>query len=311
MIKAVKKSYSMNLKNKFDIIIFHQKDAILNYSAIRFLFFIYIFFLLLLYKNIWTQFPEKYPYLVSHTGLFALYHFTTPHLIFILNLTCALALLVAFGFGGRIIIALCCAGFFLLNSQPQAYNTLAALNTPISFFSFIFLFSPVCSPLKFIKNRSVVQKYSSSDYSWPIFYGRFLHAFFFFFPAVSKLYSSGISWLRNDTLKFIILCSPFRVGGDNISGDYSLNFVRNFSQNYFMNSNVVFSVAAIIVIMLELLAPVCLFSNKFKKIIIPLLAVFQICIYYSLLIPPFRSIPGYLFWIDWKYILQLFKKNRA
>ena len=296
----------MRLATKYFQKVFHQPSAVTNYAIIRFLFFVYLLIILFFTKINWLQFPELFPYLANQNGLFSFYNFTSAHLILIFTLTSFFIFLSALAIGGRIILFLSCLGFFIINSMPQAFNTLVALNTPNTFLILIFLFSPIVSPLFIFNDKSLNSQQNSNDSSWPIFYGQFIHTFFFFFSAVNKLHVSGISWLNNNNLKYEILCSPFRRGGDN-----SAYLIRNFVQDHLINSDFIFTVFAIIVIILELTAPLALISEKLKKWIIPILFLFQVSIYFSLSINPILSLAGYLFWIDWKSILSFFKKARV
>lgn len=285
-----------------------KEQSYFNLSICRIVYYLYIcFFHIFLYR--WLRFSDFPSTFYEKSGVYALFNFGPldyGSYLTIFYFSIIFSFFSAIGFLGRFSFFISFLGFTLLNSLPQLFQTLVGLNVMHTFVLFIFCFTHASRFISIdaLLNRLFKKKHPevSSDYTWPLYYFRYLYILCVFFAGLSKLYASGSAWFESDHLLNEIFCSP-------LSRTESMFFWPNELYQSLSDASLVFSIGACLVLLFELLSPLALFNKKFRYVFFTLMFAMHLLSYLLLFINPVYFLGFYVFWIDWNKLRQLTRKQ--
>jgi hypothetical protein len=289
---------------------FFQESAHTNLSICRigfYLFIIYIHFYLLS----WTKF-SLHPEFYKANGIFQLINLSEinqPTYLLFWYISLIFSFFSMIGLLSRTSFFVTALLFCILNSLPQNYQSLVGLNTINTLILFIFCFTKAGDhySVDYIirkKFSNIEKKIISAEYSWPIYYFRFIHILCYFFAGLSKLRDSGINWAVSNNLKYEAMCSLISRNDASWKNLVPINWLDQL-----INFDIIFLIGAIFILTIELLSPLILFYKKFRFLILVPLVSMHILSFFILLIDPTVFIGAFIFWIDWSSLIRKISRN--
>jgi hypothetical protein len=211
----------------------------------------------------------------------------------------------------QIILLLCCLGFWFRIAAPAAFGMglfLYALpncfgkvdhsHTLAVFFLGILALSHagrVWSVDAWLaaESRAAKPPATSSEYRWPVTLLQALMATVFMAAGIAKLRQSGLAWIFSDQLQNLLLDSYY------VGREMPTDLARWIAQYPLLCQ-----FAAGMTIVIELTAPLALFSRRYRWFVIPGLFGMQIGIYLVMGITFWQFLGLYVVWIDWNRLMD-------
>lgn len=172
---------------------FFEKKSNADLAVVRVLFYLYIFYCLLFQMSNWPLFAGHSPLFYEANGMFKFFKISVDGYFVLYYGAIIASLLSAFGLLGRwpVIAAFICFSF--INSLPQFYSTLVALNSANTFILFVFCFTDAHRhySLSALVKRKFETPIFNAEFGWPIFYFRLIHVNFIFMSGFTKIWETG------------------------------------------------------------------------------------------------------------------------
>ena len=127
----------------------------------------------------------------------------------------------------------------------------------------------------------------SSEYQWPIRLLQALMATVFLAAGIAKLRWSGLGWIISDNLRNILL-TPYYTSEELPSLAY-----------WIAQYPLMCKVMAGLTVLVELTAPLAVFSRRYRWFVIPSLLAMQLGIYFAMNISFWPYLALYVVWIEW------------
>jgi hypothetical protein len=288
---------------------FFAEKSHINISICRILFYLFIVYIHVLLYN-WTDFA-MYPFFFKANGIFELVDLSrlnSQNYVFLWYISLIFSCFSLVGFYSKFSFWIVAITFSILNGLPQNYQALVGLNCLNTLILFVFCFSnagdfySIDQLIRKKKLKPMPLKVSSEN-SWPIHYVRFMHMLCYLMAGLSKLRDSGLKWAISDNLKYEAMCASI-IRHDAIWREFaSLNWIAQFSE-----WNIFFTSSAILSLIAEIIAPVCLVPSKFRWWILSILIVMHVLTPLMVLIEPTIFLGVFIFWIDWDWLFQKIRR---
>ncbi|MBY0554268.1 HTTM domain-containing protein [bacterium] len=272
-----------------------------NLSVSRICYYAYILYYHLILFN-WIKYAN-YPEYYKPNGIFLLLDsaVATPAVLTnIWYVSFVFAIFSTIGFMSRISFIVVAVCFTILNGLPQIFQTLVGLNSANTLVMIAFCFTRAGDFLSvdgYLRKIFKKEMYSSfsSEYNWPIHVFRYLHILCVFFAGLCKLRDSGFEWALSNQLSYEIMCSHF-TRGDTAGAEY----VSPALVGQIVSWPWLIATAAFSTLVIELLSPLCLWSQRLRPWIIGALILMHLVSVFTVFISPVLFLGLYLFWFDWK-----------